>query len=145
MGHSGGSRSGGTAVVHSMRSMTATGWHLVQQFYENRRPSALEAAAGTAFSKGAAASAPACRTYSRSHGSQKDTGPSDEDGLLERLKGRRGAVLWTVHSVQPLPTKSRRTSRRAQSLSEGLTAYDGRVKKLHFKVNDLVWFFCPRK
>ena len=23
--------------------------------------------------------------------------------------------------------------------------YDGRVKKLQFKVEDLVWFFCPRK
>ena len=93
MGHSGGSRPGGTAVVHSMRSMTATGWNLEQEFYENRRPSELEAAAGAAFCKGAAASVPACRTYSRSHGTQKDTGPGDEDGLLERLKGRRGAVL----------------------------------------------------
>ena len=24
-------------------------------------------------------------------------------------------------------------------------AYNGRVKKLQFKVDDLVWFFCPRK
>ena len=23
--------------------------------------------------------------------------------------------------------------------------YDGRVKKLQFKVDELVWFFCPRK
>ena len=74
-------------------SITAKEWHLVHEFYGNRRPNALEAAAGSAFSKGAAAAAPACGAYDRSHGSQKDTGPGDEDGLLEGLKVRRGAVL----------------------------------------------------
>ena len=76
-----------------MGSFTATRWHFVQEFYENRRPSALEAAAGSAFSVDAIASAPACRAYGRPHGRQKDTGPGDEDGLLEVLEGCRGAVL----------------------------------------------------
>ena len=76
-----------------MRSITATGWHLVQEFYGNRRPSVLEAAAGSVFSEGAAASAPACGAYGRSHGIQKDTGPDNEDGLLEGLEVRRGTVL----------------------------------------------------
>ena len=73
-----------------MESITATGWHLVQEFYENRRPSTLQAAAGCALSEGAAASAPACGAYSRPHESKKFTGPGNEDGLLEGLKGRRG-------------------------------------------------------
>ena len=32
-----------------------------------------------------------------------------------------------------------------QALQRAKQAYDGRVKKLQFKVDDLVWFFCPRK
>ena len=87
MGHSGGSGPEGTTVVRSMGNITAKGWHLVQEFYGNRRPSTLEAAAGSAFSEGAAASAPAYEAYGRRHWSQKDIGPGDEDGLLEGLEG----------------------------------------------------------
>ena len=93
MGNGGGSRPGGTTVVRSIGKITATGWHLVQEFYEKRRPSALAAAAGSAFSAEAVVSSPACGTYGRSHGSQKDIEPGDEDGLLEGLEGRRGAVV----------------------------------------------------
>ena len=40
-----------------MRSITDTGWHPVPKFHGDRR---LNAAAGSAFSKGATASAPTC-------------------------------------------------------------------------------------
>ena len=93
MGHSEGSGPEGTTAVRSMGSITATGGHHVQEFTGNRRPSALEAASGSAFFQGTAAAAPACRGYGWPHKSQKDTGPGDEDGLLEELEGRRGAVL----------------------------------------------------
>ena len=74
------------------------GWHLVQEFYGNRQPSALEAAAGSAFSEGATASAPACGAYGRSHGSQRDTGPGDEDDLLEGW--RADVVLFCRRCIQ---------------------------------------------
>ena len=32
-----------------------------------------------------------------------------------------------------------------QALQRAKEACDGRIKKLQFKVDDLVWFFCPRK
>ena len=32
-----------------------------------------------------------------------------------------------------------------QAFQRAKQVYDGRVKKLQFKVDDLVWFFCPRK
>ena len=32
---------------------------------------------------------------------------------------------------------------REQAFQRAKQAYDGRVKKLHFKIGDLVWFFCP--
>ena len=32
-----------------------------------------------------------------------------------------------------------------QAFQRAKRTYDGRVKKLHFKVGDLVWFFCPRR
>ena len=31
-----------------------------------------------------------------------------------------------------------------QAFQRAKQAYDGRVKKLQFKVDDLVWFFCPK-
>ena len=83
LGHSGGNGPGGTTVVRSMSSIIATGWHLVQVIYGNRRPSALEAAVGSTFCEGTTASAPACGAYGRPHGSQNDTGPGDDDGQLE--------------------------------------------------------------
>ena len=92
MGHSGGSGPGGTTVVRSMASITITESHPEQVFYGNRRPGALEAAARSAFSKSAAASASA-RGPTVGHMGVKNIGQGDEDGLLERLKDRRGAVL----------------------------------------------------
>ena len=32
-----------------------------------------------------------------------------------------------------------------QTFQRAKQAYDGRVKKVRFKVDDLVWLFCPRK
>ena len=32
-----------------------------------------------------------------------------------------------------------------QAFQRAIQAYDGRVKKLQFTVDDLVWFFCPKK
>ena len=32
-----------------------------------------------------------------------------------------------------------------QAFQRAKQTYDGRVKKLQFKADDLVWFFCPRK
>ena len=112
MGHSRGSRPGGTTDVRSVGGITATGWHSVHKFLGNRRPGALEAAAGSAFFMDATASASARRAYGRPHERKKDTGQDDEDGLFEGLEGRRGAVLQTVYSLQPLPTGSGCTSRR---------------------------------
>ena len=57
----------------------------------------MEAAAGSALAEGATASASACGADDRPHGSQTNTRPSDEDGLLEGLEGGRGAVLQTVY------------------------------------------------
>ena len=93
MRHSGGNGPVGTTVVRSMGRNTVTGWQLVQAFYGNRRPDALEAAAGFAFSQGAAAAAPAREAYGRPHWRQKNTGPCDEDGLLEGLERQHDDVL----------------------------------------------------
>ena len=99
MVHSGGIGPGGTTVVRSMESITAVGWHPVPEFLGNRRPSAMETAAGSALAEGAAASASACGADGRPHGSKKNTRPGDVDGLLEGLEGRRGAILPTVYPV----------------------------------------------
>ena len=85
--------------MRSMGSITAAGWNPVLKFPGNRRLSALKAAAGSALAEGAAVSASACVADARPHGSKQNTTPGDEDGLLERLEGRRGAVLPTVYPV----------------------------------------------
>ena len=61
----------------------------VQQLHAQRETLQLQ----DDISADAIASALACGAYGRSHGSQKDTGSGNEDGLLEGLKGRCGAVL----------------------------------------------------
>ena len=47
--------------------ITAAGWHPVPKFSGNRRPRALEAAAGFALAEGTATSASACRADGRPH------------------------------------------------------------------------------
>ena len=83
MVHRGGSRLGGTAAVRSVGNLTATGWHLVQEFLGYRWPSTLEAIVGFTLSKSTSASVPARAAYGRPHGRQHNAGQDDEDGLLE--------------------------------------------------------------
>ena len=51
-----------------------------------------EAIVGSTLSKSISASAPARGAYGRPHGRQEDAGQLDEDGLLERMEGRRDDV-----------------------------------------------------
>ena len=87
MVYSGESGPGGATVVRSMESIIATGWHPLPKLYGDRPPLALEAAADSAFSVGVAVSSPTCGANGWPHGSQKDTGPGDEDGLMKGLEG----------------------------------------------------------
>ena len=93
MVHRGGSRLEGTATVRSVGNITATGWHLLQEFLGYRWSSTLEVIVGSTLCKSTSASAPAFRAYGGPHGRQEDAGQGDEDGLLERMESRRGDVL----------------------------------------------------
>ena len=88
MVHRGGSRLGGTTAVRSVLNLTATGWHLVQEFIGNRwllRWKQLLVPR----SKRTSASAPARWAYGRPHERQEVAEQGDEDGLLEGMEGRR--------------------------------------------------------
>ena len=68
----------GATVVRSMKDTTASGWRPVPELFGHRWPSTLEVVVGSALSKGGAASALACRAYSRPYGRHESTEQGDE-------------------------------------------------------------------
>ena len=59
--------------------------------------------------------------------------PADWDDYVSERRSRKEQAFQTVRD------------QLGQAFQRANQAYDGRVKKLQFKVDDLVWFFCPRK
>ena len=61
-----------------------------------------------------------------------ETVPAVWDDYVTETRNRMDQAFKTIRDL-------------GQSFQRTKQAYDGRVNKLQFKVNDLVWFFCPRK
>ena len=59
--------------------------------------------------------------------------PADWDDYVTEMRNRMEQAVKAVRD------------QLGQALQRAKQAYDGRDKKLQFKGNDLVWFFCPRK
>ena len=62
-----------------------------------------------------------------------DVVPADWNDYVVEMRDRMEKVFDTVRE------------QLGQAFQRAKQAYDGRVKKLQFKIGDLVWFFCPRK
>ena len=59
--------------------------------------------------------------------------PADRDNYVMEMRRRMEQPFQTVRG------------QLGQAFQKVKQVYDGRGKKLQFKVDDLVWFFCPRK
>ena len=59
--------------------------------------------------------------------------PAEWDEYVTQVRSRMEKTFQTVRD------------HLGQAFQRAKQVYDGRVKKLQFKVDDLVWFFCPRK
>ena len=59
--------------------------------------------------------------------------PTDWDDYVMKMRRRMEQAFRTFRD------------KLEQAFQRAKQGYDGRAKKLKFKVNDLVWFFCPRR
>ena len=59
--------------------------------------------------------------------------PAEWDDYVTELRSRMERTFQTARN------------QLGHAFQRAKQVYDGRVKKLQFKVKDLVWFFCPRK
>ena len=59
--------------------------------------------------------------------------PAEWDDYVTEVRSRMEKTFQTVRD------------QRGHAFQRAKQVYDGRVKRLQFKVDELVWFFCPRK
>ena len=59
--------------------------------------------------------------------------PAEWDDYVTEVRSRMKRTFQTVRD------------QHGHAFQRAKQVYDIRVNKLHFQVNDLVWFFCPRK
>ena len=59
--------------------------------------------------------------------------PAEWDDYVTKMRSRMERTFQTVRD------------QLGHAFQRAKHVYDGEVKKLQFKVDDLVWFFCPRK